>query len=252
MIFLGGLPRAGSTLLGALLSQREDIHVSTTSALCDIIGAAVKKWENHPASKANKEGDGIKLIKAIMDTHYAAYKNPIIIDKSRGWQHPQIIETMHRVQDTVKIIAPVRPMAECFASIVKLVKPADVSSFCKTSQIGEHLLVSYQSLKEGYKVYPDNFLFIEYDDLVANPQKQLDRISNFLEIDKFIHTFENIDAIQENDEIWRITNLHTVRPKISKEKYSARKILGDKLWDYYQGGEFWNSKPEPVKKNQYP
>ena len=43
-------------------------------------------------------------------------------------------------------------------------------------------------------------------------------------------------------------NLHKVRPKLKKRKYSARHILGQSLWNFYQGGEFWNDKPEPIRK----
>jgi hypothetical protein len=44
MYFLSGLPRSGSTVLAALLNQRNDIHVTPTSGLIDIFGAVVQTW----------------------------------------------------------------------------------------------------------------------------------------------------------------------------------------------------------------
>jgi len=47
--------------------------------------------------------------------------------------------------------------------------------------------------------------------------------------------------------VWKIDGLHDVRPVVGKQEYSAREVLGDKVFDYYQGGEFWKGQPEPIR-----
>ena len=248
MIFLCSLPRSGSTLLTSLLNQRPDVYATPTSNLCTTMGAVVQMWDESPTTitSSAKEEDIIRILKGIQNARYDTDK--LVFDKSRSWADPAIIKTMMRVQGDVKIVATVRPVAECLASFAKLMKPENITDFCKRSDVAEHLFHFYRIMKEGYKEYPNNFLFIEYDDLVDNPQVQLNRIAEFVGIDSFIYDFDNIKDSEEVDYIWDIKDLHKVRKKLSKQNYSARNILGQSLWNFYQGGEFWNNKQEPKKE----
>ena len=246
MIFLSSIPRSGSTLLTSLLNQRSDVYASPTSNLCDTMGAAVKGWEQNPTTQASdgKEEDLIRVLQGIQNSRYNIDK--LVFDKSREWVVPRIIQTLSKWQD-VKIVATVRPMAECLASFVKIAKPDNISDFCKNSQLTQHLFTSYHKLKTGYEEYPDKFLLIEYDQLVSDTQAQMDRISTFVGISIFTHDLSNVPNSGEKDKVWGIKNLHHVRKKVHKRRYSAKKILGKELYNYYQGGEFWNDKPDPVR-----
>ena len=249
MIFLSSLPRSGSTLLTSLLNQHPDVYASPTSNLCDTMGAAVKMWEKNPTTKASggKEDDIIRILGGIQNTRYDTDK--LVFDKSRSWADPQIIETMMKVQGDVKIIATVRPVVECLASFVKLVKPDNVTEFSH-GELAAHLFESYAVLKAGYEKYPDNFLFIEYDDLVDNPADQLNRIEQWGGLNSHDYDFDNITDSKEIDEVWGVPDLHKVHPKIEKKEFSRKDILGPELWEHFQGGEFWNDKPEPAKENK--
>ena len=248
MIFLSSLPRSGSTLLTSLLNQRPDTYASPTSNLCDTMGSAVKTWEESRETQASggEQKDLIRILSSIMKARYGTDK--LVFDKGRMWADPRIIKTLSMFTD-VKIVATVRPMAECLASFAKIAKATNIEVFCKGPLV-EHLLSSYQTLRTGYEEFSDKFLLINYDDLVANTQDQLDLISNFVGMDKFTHDLTNIPDSGEKDEVWDVSDLHKVRKKISKHKYSAREVLGDKLFEVYQGGEFWNDKPEPIRSKQ--
>jgi hypothetical protein len=205
-------------------------------------------WDQAPTTTTSsaKEEDIIRILKGIQNARYDTDK--LVFDKNRSWADPSIIKTMMRVQGDVKIVATVRPVVECLASFAKLIKPDNITDFCKRSDVTEHLFNFYKVMKEGYEEYPNNFLFIEYDNLVSNPQLELNRIAEFVGIDSFIYDFDNIKDSEEVDYIWDIKDLHKVRKKLSKRNYSARNILGQSLWNFYQGGEFWNDKPEPEKE----
>ena len=250
LYFLSSIPRSGSTLLSALLNQRTDTYVSTTSSLCDTMGSAITTWDQNPATHAagRVEEDGIRMLRSIADAHYAEHTEPIIIDKGRGWPMPPIMSTMTKVQGEIKIIATVRPIRECLASFVNIAKPDDVKDFCKNSELAAHLFSSYHSLKAGYEASPKNFLIIEYKNLVKDPQEQLDRIADFLDIDRQECDSEHVSPVQENDKIWNIKDLHKVRSKVRKRSYGGKNLLGKELWDFYVGGDFWSDKPEPKKK----
>jgi|TARA_R110000787_G_scaffold64114_1_gene144955 sulfotransferase len=243
MIFLASLPRSGSTLLTSLLNQRPDVYASPTSNLCNILNAAKQVWDQSAATKADggKESDIIRILRSIQDARYETDK--LVLDKARNWCVPETIKTMIKVQGDAKIVATVRPVAECLASFAKLINPENIMDFCKRHKWAQHLFDSYENMQAGYKEYPNNFLLIEYDDLVSNPQVQLNRIAKFIGIDPFIYDFNNIEDSKEIDEVWGVEGLHKVRKKVSKRTYSARKILGKSAWNLYQGGEFWNDKP---------
>ena len=225
LYFHSSLHRSGSTLLASLLNQRPDVYASPTSNLCATMGAAAQTWEQNPTTKAcgGEEDDIIRILRAIKNARYDTDK--LVFDKSRSWVAPQIIKTMMKVQGDVKIVATVRPVAECLASFAKLIKPENITDFCKRDQLAENLFNTYEIMKAGYEEYPNNFLFIEYDDLVNNPQVQLDRIADFVGLDSFVYDFDNIEDSKEIDEVWGIENLHKVRPKLKKRKYSARHII---------------------------
>jgi hypothetical protein len=204
MIFLASLPRSGSTLLTCLLNQRPDVYASPTSNLCDTMGAAVQAWEQNPTTQASggTKKDLVRILKGIAKSRYATKQT--VFDKGRGWSAPQIIETMKKVQGGVKIVTTVRPIADCLSSFVKLTKPDNVRDFCRNSQLAEHLMSSYHTIKAGYEAYPECFLFVEYDDLVKDPQTQLDRIAEFVGLDLYEGDINNVEDSKEEDEVWGI------------------------------------------------
>ena len=246
MIYLASLPRSGSTLLTSLLNQRGDTYATPTSNLSDTMGAAVREWEHNPTTKATNgtEEDLIRILKGISDSRYNTEK--MIFDKSRSWANPQIIETISKFQE-VKIVATVRPSVECLASFVNISKPEDINEFLKGPLVN-HFFSSYHILKAGYEAYPEKFLLIEYDALVNDTQNQMDRISEFVGTTKFIHDLNNVPASKEQDEAWGIEDLHAVRPVVSNRNLDVVSILGENLAKRFEGGEFWNDKPEPVRE----
>jgi len=195
MIFLSSIPRSGSTLLASLLGQRQDTYVSPTSNLGDIMGAVVASFENNPATKAGQCGKDelYRTLKSVGEAKYADRREPIIIDKGRMWPSPQIMETMGKVLgEPVKIIATVRPIAECIASFYVVDKGMNIKEWVNTSQLMQHLMQSYQALKAGYDKNPKNFCLIEYDNLCENPQRELNRISDFLGVAHHIYKWQKM------------------------------------------------------------
>jgi len=252
MIFLSSIPRSGSTLLASLLGQRPDTYVSPTSNLGDIMGAVVISFENTPATQAGQCGKDelYRTLKSVGEAKYAGRKESIIIDKGRMWPSPKIMETMSKVLgEPIKIIATVRPIAECIADFYKIDNGVDIKTWVKTSPLMKHLMQSYETLGQGYEKNPENFCLIEYENLCQDPQKELDRISVFLGVSTYPYR-ALIDQVAEDDNAWGIENLHKLDTEIKQTGQDAKAVLGDKLFDYYQGGEFWNDKPELVKENK--
>ena len=150
MYFLSGLPRSGSTVLAALLNQRNDVHVTPTSGLIDTFGSVVQSWENNPVTKAQNQTKE-HLYETLRKLIPVRDDGKITVDKSRGWVAPQIQNTMSEVLGSpMRIVATVRDVATCAASFAKIAKPENLAEFCNGHLIG-CLKGSYIALHEGYK-----------------------------------------------------------------------------------------------------
>jgi hypothetical protein len=248
--FLASIPRSGSTLLASLLGQRKDTYVSPTSNLGESMGAYVQAWESNPATKAGQCGkkELRRTLNAMMGEKYSDRKEKNIFDKGRMWPMPQIMKTMEKATgEKIKIVATVRPIRECIASFYEVDKSdLPIEKWIKVSQLFHHLMEGYKALQAGYKAFPRQFCIVEYDNLVKSPQKELNRISKFLGVPK-IKFNPKIQQVEENDNAWGVKDLHKLESTIQPNKNNAKEILGEELYEYWDGGEFWNNKPEPVR-----
>lgn len=251
--FLSGLPRSGSTLLAAILNQHPQIKVSATSPLIDVMGAIAMTWEQNPSVKASADQDEVfALLKTVMDAHYAKEQKPIILDKSRGWPDPKIIETMTKVIGAKpKIVATVRNIPDCAASFVRVAKPDNVKDFVRTSQLIGHLKQSYVTLQAGYSAHPECFLFVDYDDLLRQPEIELQRVCAFLNADAFDFDYSNIDGsvvAERDEEAWGIKDLHDVKAKLGRQHSDKSQDVLGSLYAGFLQPQFWDLTAEPRPK----
>lgn len=254
--FLAGLPRSGSTVLSSILNQHPQVHSTSTSGLIDLMGSLCMVWESSPAVHTQKpdKGEAYSLLRSLMDAKYRGAPKPVVVDKSRGWANPQIMATMEQVLGyTPKVIATVRHPADCAASFVRIAKPNDLQTFLSTSPLIEHLKNSYGTLYAGYKEKPECFLFVDYDDLLMNPQEQMNRIHEFLGLDPHTYDFNAIDpnVVAEHDsEVWGIPDLHTIGTRLERQhNQTAREVLG-LHYDNYDPPRFWKGESFDAPKKK--
>ena len=248
--FLAGLPRSGSTVLAAILNQHPSVHATSTSGLLDILVGTLNAWNTSLTVQAQttdqeKSDEEIqRILRTICEEKYATIDKPIILDKARGWSSNINMPTMAKVLGSrPKIIATVRNIPDCVASFVRIAKPDNVDEFLRTSELVYHVKESYQSLESGFQFAPECILFVDYDDLIKNPRKQLKRIHKFLDLPDFKdYNFNTLDgtALREKDEeVWLVKGLHDINPKLGyQHNESAEKVLGHMYTQYVQP-RFW-------------
>jgi sulfotransferase len=257
---MSGLPRSGSTLLTALLNQNPEIHASTNSPLLDTIHYTEEyllyKSEQYKATP-NPQG-AHKVLSSIPHNYYFNTQQNIIIDKSRGWVN-QIQHIKDYITENPKIICPVRSIQDILSSFLLLIHKTPRVSFIDEAILRNNLEItndnrcdylmspqgiigqSYHALQQAFfKGYMNNILLVEYDDLTRNPQKELDRIYAFLNLPLYSHSFENVKPkIDENDEVYKLDNMHKVRNKVEKIHRDNTKYLSEYVTDKYKHMEFW-------------
>jgi sulfotransferase len=261
--FMSGLPRSGSTLLTSLLNQNPEIHASTNSPLLDTIHYTEEyllyNSEQYKASP-NLEG-AYKVLSSISHNYYSNISQNIIIDKSRGWVN-QIQHITDYITKEPKIICPVRSIPDILSSFLLLIHKSKTTSFIDEALIKNQIKVtndnrcdflmssqgivgqSLHALSEAFRKGNEKYLLlVEYDDLVKEPQKVLDKIYDFLELPAYTHSFDDIKTKHiENDEVYRLENMHTVRSKVEKIHRDNSKYLSEYVLNKYSHMEFWHKK----------
>ena len=250
--FLSGVPRSGSTVLAAILNQNPMTHVSTTSGLVHALDGLANTW--HSAGLLNQNDPTrtklAQTMRGMIDAFYEDTDKPVVIDKSRGWPISQIMAAMTQVLNhKPKIIATVRSVPDCAASFVRIEKPENLDEFMASGQLMDHLRAAYISLQEGYTYAPENFLFVEYEDLIANPKAQLERIHSFLGLPSFDYDFNNIDGstVTEDDEQLHGTKgMHDVKPVLEAQHRQDPKDLLKHHYSSFCQPEFWLATPRTI------
>ena len=86
--------------------------------------------------------------------------------------------------------------------------------------------------------HPEMAVFIKYDDLVVNPEKELRKVYTFLNLPYYQHQFTNlnqitVNGIQYNDSIVG-KNMHTIRTeKIMKVENEYKKLIPERFIKEY-------------------
>ncbi len=274
--YLAGLPRTGSTVLGEILNQNENIHVTPASPLSEIVSEVLAKWRmNTVTLRAYKHPDQLPNVwRGIRDGMYRHRPEPIIIDKSWAWHMNDAIDSAREILgEEMKVICTVDNIADCLASFIMLIRTnPDYVSFVDEFLRDQHMELSdanrcaammdpkiatsvgwcYQNLKKTWQgKNRKNLMLIERADLVGDPHRVLAGIYDFLDIpematwgDGDTHYFDRIEKeiTEEDGAAYGIPNLHELAPKLRDRSWKAKDVLGNPLFFKYKRLEFWRPK----------
>jgi sulfotransferase len=221
-VALSGLPRTGSTLLSAILSQNPEIHAEGNSAVCQLMWDMQQSCEITAAQQLqanNRQADQDALVAAIPAIYYRSVKAQHIVDKCRSWTLPDNMAMMRRyITDDPKVIVMTRPLDEIVASFVRLRKANgwEDPEAGLLDPMSEPIMRSQFGVDHARATNTGEFLFIQYADLVSDPQAVIDKIYSFCEWELFTHDFENVtNKHPEDDSVYGLLGMHDVRPTVS-------------------------------------
>lgn len=248
--FLSGLPRAGSTLLGSILSQNENVTVTPTSPILDLLCylelslSATEKTYTYDTTIHSK------LYKSFIETYYQQYKDDIIIDKHRGW--PKNVSSItYYLNIKPKIICTTRPISEIISSYIKLILQQPEKNFIDERLLEKNKALSienrakllwedyisdpYNSMQQGIRYHRENLLIIDYNQMMKEPQDIFKRINEYLGLPQMDYDLNNIKnyCAEEKDEAWGLKNLHDIRPIFKRESTPPEDIIGNYLKKKY-------------------
>ena len=259
--FMAGLPRSGSTLLKSILNQNPNVFASPISPVMELMYWNEDYFKRSEQYKAYpKPKSAYKIISNMLDQYYDDIEESIVIDHCRAWPNNiQRIKTY--VTEDPKIICPVRDVVEILASFINLIeRNSDQQSFIDLYLIEneipitndsrcEHLMsdvgIVGQSLWAQYQAFVKNDIkhlyFVEYDDLIHNPQETMNGIYEFLEIDTYSHDFNNIQNNHRefDNEVYSLKDMHHVRKELKKTSKRPEDLLSTRILNKYSKQEYW-------------
>jgi len=270
--FMAGLPRAGSTLLSTLLNQNPKIYSGPSSPVLGVMYGIHEDFQSNELYTGYPKPDQVnEIIGSVIEHWYSDIDKPVVIDKNRAWcARVPFIEGY--IKQEAKVIVPVRRIDEILASILTMIKRNPfqegqprinfVDEYLVKNNIPindenrcQHLLnpdgILWESLnatKLGVEQgHSDKFLFVDYNDLVEDPQKELNEIYEFLGEEPFEHTFENLSNNHREDDIttYGLSDMHEVHSELKKVSSDPSEILPDSIVELYNSNksnlEFWNT-----------
>lgn len=218
---ISGLPRTGSTLLVALLSQNPRIYGEGASSLCQLMWDVQQSCHVGTAIAANRRfNTEHDIISALPGLYYKTVQQPIVIEKGRTWTHPTNFNmwTQH-VNPEQKIVVLIRPLEDVFKSIAALRIRNDWQGDLYQDLLqrgGEPICRAAEAVALAREAFPEKLLFIDYRDLVKTPLSVIEQIYDLYGWEKYEHSLNDITCSNpEDDEVHGLLGMHTIRSTIS-------------------------------------
>ena len=253
IFFQSSLPRVGSTVFQNIMNMDPRFYASSTSGMLELIYAARHNYTESPEFKA-QDAETMKkaffgfCLEGIKGYYNAITDKQYIMDKSRGhFAHYGFIDSFY---PNPKMICMVRALPDIIASMEKMHR----KNPHKSSPIVNHAAMQGTSTPKRVDIWMNNppiglaverlaeairhgvdkkMLFIRYEDLCLYPEQQMKRVYDYLEIPPLRLNFTNIpQSTKEDDEVYGIAGLHTIRPSLEMKPSDAKQVLGKDVYDW--------------------
>lgn len=254
--FISGLPRAGSTLLAALLRQNPRFRAGMTGPAGALFNAMLRETSARTeAGVFVDEEMRIRLLRGVFDAvHHETPEGGVAFDTNRLWTTK--LPALVRLFPAARVVCCVRNPAWVVDSIERLVRrnafeasglfgfdPAGTvySRAEALSAAGGMLGFAWQALREAvFGEHADRLLLVRYESLTANPMGTLAAIYGFIGEEFFPHDPQHIEPtwdMVEFDMRLGTPGLHEVGRAVRAAPRAT--ILPPDLFARYERDAFW-------------
>jgi sulfotransferase len=232
MVCLAGMPRAGGTLLTAILSENPKIHTEGHSPLCQLMWDTYLSYQDKCNREFASNGKDRMLPQIIGQMPHAYYQNvppgtEVVVDRCRSWTHEFNVNMLRgSVDPNMKIIVMDRPIHDVVRSYARMLANTPMGG--SLDKVLPQLLqpdcepilrawTGVQWAKAVAKEVPGLFLIVSYDELVSEPAKTLEKIYAFCGWEPFEHHFDQVKMRHpENANVHGLPEQFEVRPQVAK------------------------------------
>jgi sulfotransferase len=253
--FISGLPRAGSTLLAALLRQNPRLHAGMTSPVGSLLTAVMREMSQGNETAVFFDDDRrAAILRALFDGYYGKeHPAKLVFDTNRLWCSKLPLLTALFPQ--ARVICTVRHVPWILDSLERLVRRnrfelskifnfepgGTVYSRIEGLGAGTGLVgFAWNALREAYfGEDADRLLLVSYETLTSNPRAALDAIYQFIGEPPFAHDPDNVvfDDAVEFDARLGTPGLHAVGRVV--HAVARPTVLPPDLFRRYEPDSFW-------------
>jgi sulfotransferase len=252
--FISGLPRSGSTLLAAILSQNPRFHAGMSGPMGGAFGTMLGELSGrNEYSVFVTDAQRRRLLKGMFDQYYGSeYDAEVVFDTNRVW-----CTRMHQLKELFpqgKVIACVRHVSWIIDSIEQLVRknafqPSSIFNYQTGGTVysraeglanGDGMVgFAYNALKEAFYGHDTaNLMLLRYETLVGNPAQAIAAVYDFIGEAPYAHDFENIRYQADEFDLRAGTpGLHTVRKKVEARERNS--VLPPDVFRRFENDMFW-------------
>lgn len=263
VIYVTGMPRAGSTLLCQLLGMHRDIYsLGHSSPLANVIEGLRAQLTNSPFFLSQVDLDFELAYERLRNTYHGTMNGwmkesdkPFYVDKNRGWL--AMVETVKALDEDFRMLVCIRDPVHVYASVeeqhsktILLGFPDETSVnmaytrvdtlFAPGGVIGGPLkaIEAMQDIS-SVKAIKDKVLFVSYERLIENMPMEMSRIFGWLGADPVELPNEGLLVKpHENDAYTRYKYCHNTYDRIKPLKEHqvspriTREIVAKYQWFY--------------------
>ena len=254
---IAGLPRAGSTLLAALLRQNPRFSAGMTSPVGSLFNAMLRETSQRNEAAVFIDDDlRQRLLRAVFEAYYADMDaGRVVFDTNRQWTAK--LPALTRLFPEAKIICCVRNPAWVVDSIESLIQrnafelsgifnfEVGGTVYSRVEGLASPLGMvgyAYQALREAvYGAFADRVLLVRYESLAANPLATLSAIYEFIGEPLFTHDPAHIEPCYDMIEFdirLGTPGLHHVGSAVQARVRST--VLPPDLFTRFEKDAFWN------------
>ena len=232
LFFLVAMPRSGNTLFTSIMNQNSNIVCTPNSITLEIMKDLflLKKtdvFQNYPDHQSLDN-----VLDSVYVNYYKNWPQKYIIDRGPVMTKGNFALMQKHFKKPFKCVVLLRNLMDVLASYIKWYteNPDAFPNRYDLKNDEEKLLMimnkdgavakDLEAIKNAYN-YPDICHFMKYDDLVQNPEEEINKVYTFFNIPYFKHRFFNLDQVQVNGMGYNDgivgKNMHTIRNEIKKE-----------------------------------
>ena len=245
--FLCAMPRSGNTLFASLMNQNPDLVVTPNSITLEIMKELFLLKGIDTFQNFSDEQSLNNVMDEVYNLYYKHWNYKVIIDRGPVCTPANLIVMKKHFKQSIRCVVILRDLLDVLASYIKWFETEPTSFINQYKTLDEKLslimnkngavakeLMSIQYLLQ----HPEMAVFIKYDDLVIDPEKELRKVYTFLNLPYYSHKFTDLDQItinglQYNDSIHG-ENMHTIRTeKIMKVENEYKKLIPERFIKEY-------------------
>ena len=253
LFFLVAMPRSGNTLFASIMNQNPNLVCTANSITLEIMKdlfllKQTDVFYNYPDHQSLDN-----VLDSVYVNYYKDWPQKYIIDRGPVMTKGNFALMQKHFKKPFKCVVLLRDVLDVLASYMKWYteEPTafpnrynlknDEEKLSKLMNKNGAVAKDLDAIKNAFN-YPELCHFIKYDNLVINPEEEINKVYNFFEIPPFQHRFFNLDQIQVNGLGYKDgvvgKNMHTIRNEIKKEYNPYIEKIPQRIREKYEHIKF--------------